>query len=197
MRIQSSFTTLVMCIVVILGAPLWAQNTDRTPPARTHCKVQSDEIEVFVSYLKLDSSSPALTVLVTRTGSAPVDISAFNLQLATKGRAIPPEVRADFEEKNKLSCAITPFSGIENLRFISKAEHDRLFQSGWADFHKTYGKNASVLELSRVGFNQDKTLALFHVSGGMDRMAGGGTLYLLERKGSKWEIKTSIQTWAT
>ncbi len=83
---------------------------------------------------------------------------------------------------------------------MSKREHDLMFRNastGWSDFHKKYGKQAEILLLSRVGFNSERTLALLHVSSGMGRMAGGGTLYLFERKGGKWVIKTHIQTWAT
>jgi hypothetical protein len=69
--------------------------------------------------------------------------------------------------------------------------------TGWSDFHKRYGRQAEILWFSRVGFNSAKTLALLHVLSGIGRMAGGGRLYLFERKNGKWAIKSSIQTWET
>ena len=130
-----------------------------------------------------------------------VDVDSLNLQLAAQGRGIPPDVRADFQEKNKSSCVIKPFVDLPNLYFISRREHDLMFRTslkkGWSELHKRYGKKAEVLFLSRVGFNRDKTLALFHISNGIGPMAGGGSLYLCERKNSKWVVKSHIQTWTT
>ena len=164
---------------------------------KTRCELTAEETEVFVSYLKAERRSPALTVLVTRTVPTDMDLDTYNLQLAAKGRGIPPDVRVDFKEKNKSGCAIVPFSGVANLHFISKAEHDQIFQTGWSEFHKRYGEEASVLWLSRVGFNRDKTLALLYVSSGMGRLAVDGVLYLLERKEAKWVIKTRIEIYTS
>lgn len=174
-----------------------AQAADKTALQKKLCTVQGEEAEVFASYLEEGIGSPQ--VLVTKTVvPAHVDVDAFNLQLAAQGRGIPPEVRTDFKEKNKSSCLIKPSAGMPNLHFVSKREHDLMFRkasTGWNDFHKKYGKEASVLLLSRVGFNPEKTLALLHVSGGMGSMAGSGALYLFERKNGKWVIKVHIQTW--
>ena len=117
------------------------------------CTVQGEEMEVFASYLKEGIASPQ--VLVTKTVSAHADVDALNLQLAAQARGIPPDVRADFKEKNKSSCLIKPSTGIPNLHFISKHERDLMFRkasTGWSDFHKKYGKEAEILLLSRVGF---------------------------------------------
>jgi len=164
---------------------------------KTRCEVPAEETGVFVSYFKAEGPSPGLTVLVTRTVPADMNVDTFNLQLAAKGRGIPPDVRADFKEKNKSGCAIVPFSGLANLRFISKAEHDQIFQTGWTEFHKRYGEEVSILWLSRVGFNRGKTLALLYVSSGMGRLAVGGVLYLLERKEAKWVIKTRLEIYTS
>ncbi len=185
--------TLAMSFIVSFGTPLWAQGNSRSAPLKARCEVPAEEAEVFVGYLKGERPSPGLIVLVTRTVRADMDVDTFNLQLAAKGRGIPPDVRADFKEKNKAGCAIVPFSDSANLRFISKAEHDQIFQNGWTEFHKRYGVEASILWLSRVGFNRDKTLALLYVSSGMGRLAVDGVLYLLERKEAKWVIKTGLE----
>jgi len=177
--------------------PCVAQAANRTVEQKKLCTVQGEEIEVFDSYLK---GGTAPQVLVTRTVPPHVDVDAINLQLAVQGRGIPPDVRTDFKEKNKSSCLIRPFEGIPNVHFVSKKEHDLMFRNssaGWSDFHKKFGKEAEILLLSRVGFNPEKTLALLHVSSGMGGMAGGGTLYLFERKNGKWVIKSHIQTWTT
>lgn len=172
---------------------VWAQAAKGAAPNDAICSVQGEEIEVLAIYLNQGTASQQ--VVVTQTEQR--DIESFNLQLAAHGQGIPSEVRADFKEKNKSVCAIKPFMGIANLHFISRQRYDSMFRAGWSEFHKKYGKDAEILWFSRVGFNPDRTLALLHVSGGIDRMAGGGTLYLFQRKEGKWVIKSQIQTWAT
>jgi hypothetical protein len=120
------------------------------------------------------------------------DIDTFNLPLAVRGHALPPEARADFTIKNKTSCLIRPFSGVANLRFMPESEEKDLSSSGWSDFQKKYGKSAEAIAVSRVGFNSDKTLALLHVL-----YSASGELHLLERKNGKWEVKFRVQTKAT
>jgi hypothetical protein len=190
-----------LLIMAGLAAPQQsvAQAADRTAQQKKLCAVQGEEIKVFDSYLEEGIGSPQ--VLVTKTVLPDfVDVDALNLQLAAQGQGIPPDVRADFKEKNKSDCLIKPFAGMRNLHFVSKHEHDLMFRkdsTGWSGFHKKYGEEANILLLSRVGFNPEKTLALLHVSGGMGSMAGGGTLYLFERKNGKWVIKSHMRTWIT
>lgn len=177
-----------------LGEQSSAQSDEGNAPQKAACTVRREELEVFAAYLKRETSPQ---VVVTRTEPARPDVDTLSLQLAATGRGIPADVRADFKAKNKSGCAINPFAGISNLHFISREEHDLMFRGGWREFHKRYGKDAELLWLSRVGFNSDRTLALLHVSGGIDRMASGGELYLFERKEGKWVIKLQVQTWAT
>jgi hypothetical protein len=187
----------ISVLLAVLFGPesTWPQAATNKAPREPACLVQHDELEVLRSYLREGSTSPQ--VVVTTTEVLQADVDSLNLQLAARGLGIPSDVRADFKEKNKSACAITPFAGIAKVRFISPKEYDAIFRAGWAEFHKKFGKDAEVLRLSRVGFNSDKTLALIHVSGGIDRMAGGGALYLLERTTNTWVIKSHIQTWAT
>lgn len=171
---------------------------ERTHKQEKPCVVQREEIEFFISYLREGAASPK--VVVTTIVTPHVDVDAINLQLAAQGRGIPPDVRADFKEKNKSSCVVKPFVDLPNLHFISEREHDLMFRTpskGWNEFHKKYGKEAEMLFLSRVGFNQDKTLALFHISSGIGEMAAGGSLFLCEKKNGKWVVKSHIQTWTT
>lgn len=184
----------LLSIGSLIQAPLWVQVVNGPTSHNGLCTVREDEIEVFIDSLGGGTNQ---TVLVTKTTAMSVDVDYINLQLAVRGQGIPPEVRTDFKDKNKSSCLIEPFSGIVNIRFISEIESDRLFLRGWSEFRKKYGRNASLVYLSRVGFNADKTLALVHVSSGIGPMAAGGALYLLEKKKGKWVIKSSMETWTT
>lgn len=186
-------------MIAYAGLPqqVWPQNITATNEHEKQCFVPKEEIEVLTAHLKPGN---APQVLVTKTEYPYADVDDLNLQLAAKGRGIPPEVRTDFKEKNKSSCLIQPFTGIPGLHFISKQEEDLMFRvpsKGWSEFHKKYGKEADMLWVSRIGFNAEKTLALVHISGAIAGMAGGGTLYLLEFKDGKWVVKSQIATWTT
>lgn len=194
MRTRTILGVMFLSIGGFVHEPLWAQTAGGAASHNTHCAAAKEEIEVFADVLRGGHDQ---TVLVTKTATMGVDVDYVNLQLAVKGRGIPPDVRIDFKKKNKSSCLIEPFTGITNLDFITQSEQDQLFREGWSEFHKKYGKNASLVSLSRVGFNADKTLALVHVSSGIGSMAAGGTLYLLEKKEGKWVVKSSMGTWTT
>jgi hypothetical protein len=197
MRIPRLLTTLFTLLVALAGVSARAQNSGARLQHTASCYAQKDEIEVYADYLSPGSNSSDVTVVVTSTQPSDADVDSLNLQLAVQGRGIPPDVRADFKQKDKSICSMEPFPAGKSIRFISKNENETIFKAGWKEFHRRYGKDASWLQFSRVGFNSDKTLALLHVSWGADAMAGGGTLYLFERKAGKWVIKSSVDTWTT
>lgn len=175
-----------------MATPWRAQSQKDATPASSHCGLLKEEVDVYESLLKADSSSKSLTVLVTRTVRWIDDIDVFNVPLALHGRAIPVEVRADFKDKNKSSCIIQPFGDVPNLRFISENDERRIFAADTTEFYKKYGKGAETVAFSRVGFNFDRTLALVHVLS-----SAAGELYLLEHKDGKWVTKFRVQTKAT
>lgn len=192
-------TLLLIWAVLCVGGSLRGQSTNRDSSHRKSCIVPKEEVQVFIAY-ELFSHEP--TVVVTQTQARPVNfIDSYNLNFAARGYRIPPELRADFKKKSKSSCFIEPFTGVPDLRFISKAEQERIFRidvvGGWKEFHRKYGQDTSMDELSSVGFNSDKTLALLHVSSGLGSAAGEGILYLLERKNGKWVVRWHIETWVT
>jgi hypothetical protein len=62
--------------------------------------------------------------------------------------------------------------------------------AGWKDFYKKYPNSGGSIELSAVGFNSDKTLALVYVGHSCGGLCGGGTYHLLKKTDGKWsEIK--------
>ena len=187
---------LILCgsAFLTLSVPLSAQNSGKVASPLKNCKVTKDEAEVYTYFLTRESASNGLTVLVTNTDARNYHVDSLNLQLAAQGHGIPPELRADFTNKNEISCVIEPLSGIPNIRFISNSERVAIFAAGWNEFHKSYGKDSVVVTVSRVGFSPDKTLALLHVIEGISHNGAAGELYFLERKNGKWEIRFHLQT---
>jgi hypothetical protein len=178
---------------VFAGANLTHQSTPKNVEApKKYCEFSSDELDVYRSQLSRDSSPKRTMVVMATTVRWIDDINSFNLPLAVQGHAIPPDVRADFTEKNKTGCQIEPFDGVPNLRFMSSSEEEKLFARGWGEFSRKYGKSAERVAVSRVGFSVDKSLALIHIL-----YSASGELYLLERKEGKWKVKFYVQTMAT
>jgi hypothetical protein len=192
MKLWPSVPVLFVLSLLVMAAPSCARSQGNTMPSNSYCTLLKEEVDVYISQLKAESSSKSVTVLVTKTVGYIEDMDVYNLRLAAQGRGIPTEVRADFTNKNKSSCVIQPFGGVPNLRFISKSEERRIFATGTTEFDKKYGKGAEIVAVSRVGFNSDKTLALLHVL-----YSASGELYLLEHKDGKWMVKFQVQTKAT
>lgn len=171
----------------------------KAPVAVKHCTVPQDEMQVLVNYLKWSADNKDATVLITTTEATTIDVDYVNLQLATSGHGTPIDVRNDLKRKIASPCLIGTVASVPNLQFMSKNEHDQMFQTrnGWAKFHKRYGKNASIESISRVGFNSDHTIALFYVTGGIDRMGGSCYLYVFRRREGKWVKDAESPVWHT
>src|ERR1700720_4718743 len=143
MRVYPSLVALLGLTQLLAAVPSRSQSqTKNTAPSKNHCEFSKDELEVYREQLRRDTSPKSSTVVMATTQRGIDDIDTFNLPLAAQGHALPPEVRADFRNKNKTSCLIHPFSGVANLRFMSEAEEKDLSPSRWKEFQKRYGKSA-------------------------------------------------------
>jgi hypothetical protein len=180
----------LVCTLSCGAAILSAQTTNRSGANRASCTVPNDEIAALDAIHAGTYYNPEVIVTETQQWTLP---DLINLQLAAKGQGLPPDLRKDFEEKNRSSCKIVPFISNRNVHFVSAAEERKIFQIGWNEFYRRYGKNAGIEEISRVGFNFDKTLALVHLSGALGATGAAGTLFLLQRIHKKWAIKFTME----
>lgn len=186
---------LSLAIAVCVATTCFAKE----PASVKHCTVPQDEMQVLVSYLKWSADNKNATVLVTTTDATMIDVDYVNVKLAISGHGTPADVRNDLKRKITAPCLIGAITSVPNLQFMSKNNHDRMFKTrnGWSEFHKRYGRNATVTSISRVGFNSDHTVAVFYVSSGIDRMAGSGFLYVFRRRDGKWIKDAESPVWHT
>ena len=186
-------------LIVVTLLTCTAAGKEPRNPTGLQCSLPIDEMQVLTSYLKWAVEAQTVTVLVTTTDTADIDLDYANLLLASKGHGTPPEARQDLNRKSHRGCAINGVSEIRNLRLISKRDSDTMFRrrSGWADFHSRYGKDAHLVTLSRVGFDSNKKVALFYVTDGLGSMAGSCYLYVFELKTGKWVKKSETPVWST
>jgi hypothetical protein len=182
--------SFLVCVVFHGAAILSAQSTNKAGAVQASCIVPKDEINALAAIYSHTFHVPEVIITETEIWSFP---DTVNLQLAAQGRGLPPDLRKDFDDKNRFRCTISPFISDTNVHFISGAESRQIFQIGWNEFYRRFGKNAGIASISRVGFNSDKTLALVHTSGAFSPNGAAGTLYLLQRNRNKWTVKFSMQ----
>lgn len=71
---------------------------------------------------------------------------------------------------------------------------------GWEGFYQRYPDSGGWIELSVVGFNVDKTVAVVYMGHHCGPLCGGGGFHVLEKKDGKWvalDWKGSGCAWAS
>jgi len=73
-------------------------------------------------------------------------------------------------------------------------------QGGWDGFYKKYPDSGGWIELSAVGFNAEKTVAVVYMGHSCGGLCGGGQFHVLQKKEGKWvplNWKGSSCAWAS
>ena len=106
---------------------------------------------------------------------------------AESEKTIGPVIR-DFLKVNKMKRRLQakfkleiPYQLIsfEKILFITKAE-------GWDGFYKKYPDSGGFIDLSAVGFNAEKTIAIVSQGRWCGDLCGAGRYYVLQKKDGKW-----------
>jgi hypothetical protein len=58
--------------------------------------------------------------------------------------------------------------------------------AGWEEFYQRYPDSGGWIELSAVGFNVNKTVAVVYMGHHCGSLCGGGGFHVLEKKDGKW-----------
>jgi len=58
--------------------------------------------------------------------------------------------------------------------------------SGWDGFYKQYPDSGGWIELSAVGFNADRTVAVVYMGHSCGNLCGGGSFHVLQKKDGAW-----------
>ncbi len=101
---------------------------------------------------------------------------------------------ADYIQQNRVPRALLRNFVIEKpYTLLSPAEERAAFQSspgGWDGFYQMYADSGGLTELSAVGFNAEKTIAVVYAGHSCGMLCGGGGFHVLQKKAGKWENLT-------
>lgn len=108
---------------------------------------------------------------------------------------------ADYIRQNEKKWFLQPrFSLASPYQFFEGSFDAVLKQGGWDEYYRQYPESGGLIELSAVGFNVDKTVAVVYMGHSCGMLCGGGTFHVLEKVDGKWkpfEWKGSSCAWAS
>ena len=97
----------------------------------------------------------------------------------------------NYREVNKRASILQrQFSFPFEYELVPSETIDSFFKSkgpgGWTGFYKRFPNSGGYVEMSAVGFNSDKTLALMYAGHSCGGLCGGGAYHLLKKVDGKW-----------
>ena len=109
---------------------------------------------------------------------------------------------SDYVRSNAKPSLLQPRIKVEvPYRLIIADELGSAIQTaGWEGFYQRYPDSGGWLELSAVGFNVNKTVAVVYMGHHCGWLCGGGGFHVLEKKDGKWvalEWEGSNCAWAS
>lgn len=134
-------------------------------------------------------------------GSEPVDKNTTKDYLKRKfGTEISEELIQNFFEVNSKANTLHYKFGKEfHIILISETEENEIFQpadgNGWERFYSNYAGAKSIIELSRIAFNTEKTKALLYYGSNSGNRAGIGYYILLKKQDNEWVIQNKVMCW--
>ena len=90
--------------------------------------------------------------------------------------------------------------GVPYQLIVADELESALQTTGWEGFHQRYPDSRGWIELSAVGFNANKTVAVVYMGHHCGPLCGGGSFHVLEKKDGKWvalDWKGSSCAWAS
>ena len=98
---------------------------------------------------------------------------------------------ADYKKKNQAHWLLQrKFEIAKPYEMVSKEEIDSTFKTvgseGWKTFYERHPDSGGWIELSAVGFNSSKTIAVVYAGHSCGGLCGGGTFHILQKVNGTW-----------
>jgi len=214
----AAITAIAASLVVMTG---YLRSPARSSPAHSSVEVGETEYEVVSAYIGGIFTSPNLE---NRVGQGIVKLIIANttqsgeddLLREDNGQPIPWEKTAKslqekaptlqqttidaFREVNVGQASLRPSFHIAiNYALLDFDQLNSIPKGGdwWGEFYRRFPGSEGILTLSRVGFNAERTQALFYFSNRCGGLCGAGSYVVMEKRGSDWVISKEIEMWVS
>lgn len=123
--------------------------------------------------------------LVIRRETAP---HAMCIEPNKESKKIVGAAIADYKKKNEKKWLLgKQFDIAKPYEMISGDEIDTVFKTGWTTFYQRHPGSDGWIELSAVGFNTSKTVAVVYTGQFCGSLcSGGGSFHILQKVSGKW-----------
>jgi hypothetical protein len=176
-------TTLILTAFFLLFPAIALSQTNQPVPYK-----DSDAYEIYSTIL---SSQWAVRVAKAKTLVIRAETSAkFEMCLRPdpESEKIIGGAISNYLEVNKKTWLIQKKFNIETpYKIVSSEAINAVFEKNkWEEFYKQYPDSGGYIELSAVGFNADKTVAIVYSGHSCGGLCGGGDYAVLQKKDGKW-----------
>jgi hypothetical protein len=157
----------------------------------------ADEASLAIYRMVLTTQWPA-SAMTARRLVIQAETTVFRPCLEPDRQPVPDDWRPVFERfaaANATTWLIPAGQDLGRAHLIvPTATIARAFSSrpdpetfGWKGFHQTFPGSNGYLQLSAVGFNEDRSRAAVYVGHHCGGLCGGGRIYFVERRGERWQ----------
>jgi hypothetical protein len=173
--------TLLLLIVSSLLYQSGGAKKEEQPEAYT----DPDAYEVYSAILPRAWYAQEVKLLVIRSATEGYKSC---LVPEKESQALVGPAISDYVKKNEKAWQLQPLFNLElRYQLITADESLSTIERGtWQRFFQEHPNSGGWIELSAVGFNDEKTVAVVYMGHRCPMMCGGGNFYVLQKKGGKW-----------
>ena len=185
MRFLPSFKVFLI-LLVVLQASAYQRTGTADAPARTLAPEEQDDSYAIYSLLLRNEGPEGVDAwaraIIRETQRGRL---AMCLRPNPDQESVYLPLIKDFERKNRMPFTLQSKFDLPVFRLISRDEVPK--------FLKENPRSGIALEVSAVGYNEDRSRALVYVGHYCGMLCGGGTFHLLAKHGGKWQIDSDFR----
>lgn len=180
---------IVMLLTALVALTALAIPQDTVLPA----PATYDDAEAYKVYSTIPSQERPLHAADTRTLVIRIETEPYKMCVNPdkESERIVGSAIADYEKKNSKKWLLQrQFEIGKPYEMVSGDELDLIFRvqgsKGWPKFYERHPDSGGWIELSAVGFNALKTIAIVYAGHSCGGLCGGGTFHILQKVNGKW-----------
>ncbi len=191
---------VLMAFVISLGCTQTGVST-----ANHDSKQRTEDYEIYSVVLRemFPASSVTPPIIRSETSAYSLPYSSLNEALERIGPRfegrLTEDLSNDFSSQNAHPGKLTDLFQIGTKPIILDRDQVRSLiteTNGWDRFAERY-PGQPLIGFSRVGFNDNRNVALVYTSSQAGGKSGGGYYILLVKKDGQWELSNKLEYWTS